>query len=314
MLRVFHRHSVFTMPEGLRNFFYSRRELLKELQDGVYNVISHWHKKYSKAFCVNAKRRLDDTRQAVKYIGRYLARAAIAEYRIEEYDGDNITFWYEDHDDGHKIRVTMNVLEFIGKITQHIVPKGFKTVRRYGIYSRRRNKISKEIVYLYNFIKQMSIDKLLRDKKQEAEKKKTWKERIIDNFGRNPIQCKRCGIEKILWKIWHKDYGIIYDIRETRNVEDYYMNPLVERRYTEKLYKYHCLKYKYWEWAPADIVDEFADMDIYCNEEYDEKQNSKRKGMPVMVCPNCNADFYYSGEKKEKEHSYLAEDDECIPF
>jgi len=249
MLRVVHRHSVFTMPEDLRNFFYSRRELLKELQDGVHNVISYWYKKnkkhdyevgviavvhtfgrdlkwnphihalvtegaidrnnnwwksvdyipypflkkawqkvlldiikkhfncyktrqiistlykkYPKGFYVNAKRRLDDTRQAVKYIGRYLARAAIAEYRIEEYDGERITFWYEDHDDGHKIRVTMAVLEFIGKITQHISPKGFKTVRRYGLYSRRRNKISKEIVHLYNFIKQMSIDKLLRDK------------------------------------------------------------------------------------------------------------------------------------------------------
>lgn len=50
---------------------------------------------------------------------------------------------------------------------------------------------------------------------------------------------------------------------------------------------------QYNEWAPDDIVDEFADMDVYCNEEYAEKQNSKRKGMPVMGYPNCNADFYY---------------------
>jgi len=55
-------------------------------------------------------------------------------------------------------------------------------------------------------------------------------------------------------------------------------------------------------------------MDSYCNEEYDENQNKKRKGMPVMVCPNCDADFYYTGEKKEEEHSYLIEDDECYPF
>jgi len=55
-------------------------------------------------------------------------------------------------------------------------------------------------------------------------------------------------------------------------------------------------------------------MDIYCNEEYDEEQNMKRKGMPVMVCPNCDGDFYYAGEKKEEEYSYLAGDDECIPF
>ncbi|KZL88456.1 IS91 family transposase [Clostridium magnum] len=327
MLRVVLRYSVFTMPEDLRNFFYSRRELLKELQDGVYNVISHWYKKnkncdyeveviavihtfgrdlkwnphvhalvtegavdknnkwwksveyipypflkkawqkvlldiikkhfncyktrqlisnmykkYPKGFYVNAKRRLDDTRQAVKYIGRYLARAAIAEYRIEEYDGDNVTFWYEDHDDGHKTRVSMNVLEFIGKITQHIVPKGFKTVRRYGLYSRRRNKISKEIVHLYNFIKQMSIERLLRDKKQEVEKKKTWKGRIIDSFGRNPIQCKRCEIEKILWKIWHNDYGIIYDIRETRNVEDILYDPVSRTPLHRKVIQISLLK------------------------------------------------------------------------
>jgi len=74
------------------------------------------------------------------------------------------------------------------------------------------------------------------------------------------------------------------------------------------------LKCKYWEWAPADVVDEFADMDVYCNEEYNDDQNRKRKGMPVMVCPNCDADFYYAGEKKEEEHSYFAEDDECMPF
>lgn len=92
------------------------------------------------------------------------------------------------------------------------------------------------------------------------------------------------------------------------------MKPLVERRYTEKSYKYHCFDCKYWEWVPVDVVEEFADMDNYCDEEYDTEQNKKRNGMPIMECPNCNADFYYAGEKKEEEHSYLAQDDECIPF
>ncbi len=305
MLRVGHRHSVFTIPEELRNYFYSRRELLKELQEGVYDVISYWYnknkkddyevgviavihtfgrdlkwnphvhalvtegaidkkynwwksveyipypflkkawqkvlldiikkhfnsyktrklissmyKRYPKGFYVNAKRKLKDTKQAIKYIGRYLARAAIAEYRIEKYDGEKVTFWYEDHDDGHKIRVTIGVLEFIGKITQHICPKGFKTVRRYGLYSRRKNKISKQIVHLYNFVKELSIDKFLKARELEKVKKKTWKQRIIDTFGRNPIKCSKCNKEKFLWKIWHKDYGMIYDIRETSNKEE----------------------------------------------------------------------------------------------
>ena len=45
MLRVVHRHSVFTLPKELRNYFYSKRELLKELQDGVNEVIKYWYNK-----------------------------------------------------------------------------------------------------------------------------------------------------------------------------------------------------------------------------------------------------------------------------
>ncbi|MCC5908956.1 MAG: transposase zinc-binding domain-containing protein [Clostridiaceae bacterium] len=36
MLKVTHRHSVFTIPEELRIYFYRNRKLLKELMDGVY--------------------------------------------------------------------------------------------------------------------------------------------------------------------------------------------------------------------------------------------------------------------------------------
>lgn len=89
---------------------------------------------------------------------------------------------------------------------------------------------------------------------------------------------------------------------------------MVEHKYTEKYYKYQCYKCNYWEWAPADVVEEFADMDEYCKEEYSLEQEGKRKGMPVMVCPNCDADFYYSGEKKVEEGSYLVDENEPFPF
>ena len=36
--------------------------------------------------------------------------------------------------------------------------------------------------------------------------------------------------------------------------------------------------------------------------------------MPVMVCPECDADFYYSGEKKNEEGSYWVDEDEPFPF
>lgn len=93
------------------------------------------------------------------------------------------------------------------------------------------------------------------------------------------------------------------------------MNPKeIEVKYVEKFYKYHCFKCDYTEWAPADIVDEFADMDIYCKSEYNNEQENRRKGMPVMECPNCCADFYYTGEKKTEEGSYWVDEDEPMPF
>lgn len=140
-------------------------------------------------------------------------------------------------------------------------------------------------MHLYNFMKQKTIKDLLHCKKKQTQKKKNWKKRIIESFGKNPLKCKRCGEEKILWKIWHKDYGVIYDISETSNVEDISYEPnWKDHKYTEKLYNYHCYKCNYWEWAPADFVDEFADMDEYCVDEYEEEQESKRKGMPVLEC------------------------------
>lgn len=52
-------------------------------------------------------------------------------------------------------------------------------------------------------------------------------------------------------------------------------------------------KYNYSEFSPADIVDEFTDMDEYFNGEYSSEQECKRNGIPVMDYPNCDADFYY---------------------
>ena len=45
MLNVKHCHSVFTIPEELRNYFYRKRTILKDLQDAVYQVISYYYNK-----------------------------------------------------------------------------------------------------------------------------------------------------------------------------------------------------------------------------------------------------------------------------
>lgn len=302
MLNVKHRHAVFTIPEELRNYFYKKRELLKELQDATYGVVSHYYKekvkgnhevglisvvhtfgsdlkwnphihalfteggidknnkwfkklshipykylrkswqklvldiikanfkdretqklinrlykKYNNGFYVNAQRDLTKIKEAAKYIGRYLSRPAIAEYRISEYDGKNVTFWYENKNPKEKVTVKMDALEFIGKLVNHIHPKGFRVVRRYGLYSRRKNKLSIEIVKLYNFIKQRNIFELIQKQKN---KKISFKERLIETFGVNPFKCTSCGNEMMLWEIWHRKYGVIYNVLDKSNYKN----------------------------------------------------------------------------------------------
>lgn len=299
MLNVTHRHAVFTIPEELRNYFYQKRQLLKDLQNAVYGVVSSyyknkvkgnhevgliavvhtfgsdlkwnphihalfteggidknnkWFKKishipynylrkswqklvldlikdnfkdirtkrlinrlyktYKEGFYVNAERDLTNIKQASKYIGRYLARPAIAEYRITNYDGKTVTFWYENKKPKKKITVTIDVLEFIGKLTQHIHPKGFRVVRRYGLYARVKNKLSIEIIKLYNFMKQRNIYEIIEDQKK---KKMSFKERLIETFGVNPFKCINCGSDMILWEVWHHKYGTIYDALDKSN-------------------------------------------------------------------------------------------------
>lgn len=45
MLNIKHRHAVFTIPQELRNYFYKKHELLKELQYVTYVLVSRYYKK-----------------------------------------------------------------------------------------------------------------------------------------------------------------------------------------------------------------------------------------------------------------------------
>jgi hypothetical protein len=86
----------------------------------VTNLVNELYQRYPKGFYVNAEKKMNDAKGAAKYIGRYLARPAIAEYRVEEYDGKVVRFWYEDHQKGKRVDKTLPVFEFLFMLIQHI--------------------------------------------------------------------------------------------------------------------------------------------------------------------------------------------------
>ena len=75
--------------------------------------------------------------------------------------------------------LTRGTLYFTLLLIRHIPDRNFKTIRYYGLYSRR-NKAK--------------VDKILKIKRNKIPKK-GWKEKVEAGTGKNPLMCLRCEIE-----------------------------------------------------------------------------------------------------------------------
>ena len=113
-------------------------------------------KDYPNGFYINAKSRMKSARGAARYIGRYLARPAIAEYRILSYDGRNVTFWYKSHETNERVEETVTAQVFVGRLLMHITPKYFKMVRLYGVYAGSYKCKSSEVFWVIAIHKKWS--------------------------------------------------------------------------------------------------------------------------------------------------------------
>ena len=94
------------------------------------------YRKDKNGFYVYAKPALSDTNTVIKYISRYLGRPVIALSRIDSYDGDNVTFHYNRHEDNVFVQKTIPAIDFIKLLIQHIPERNFKMTRYYGLYAR----------------------------------------------------------------------------------------------------------------------------------------------------------------------------------
>lgn len=171
------------------------------------SFINHLFRENAKGFYVNGESKMSSSRYTARYIGRYLARPALAEYRITGYDGREVIFWYKSHQTGNKVYKKLSAIEFIELLVDHIPPKGFKMVRRYGLYSRRSKHTAMEVLEGSKRFIQKSLEFI-----SDIPAKLSWRERMIRSFGKDPLVCGSCHQEMELWRIWHPAYGTIYDL------------------------------------------------------------------------------------------------------
>lgn len=119
-------------------------------------------------------------------------RPVIATSRIDNYDGDTVTFHYNRHEDNKYIEETLPAIDFIKRLIRHIPEKHFKMIRYGGLYARHRE-----------------IDKTLfraisKNKHRIYRNFNQWRTAILLSFGYDPLECPDCKHKMVLLELYYK--------------------------------------------------------------------------------------------------------------
>ena len=153
------------------------------LNDKSFKVLKNkLYKKYKKGFYVYAeKKKFKNLKQGVEYITRYCGRVAISENRILNYDGNNVTFCYNDHKDNSYHEVTVTASQFITILLKHLLPNNFKIIRYFGFY-RKKHPLHDKMVMMVSTETNKIRKQILK-----------YALSIQKFFNYNPFNCPKCG-------------------------------------------------------------------------------------------------------------------------
>ena len=111
--------------KGKLKAIFEKEGLLPEIDKEV------WFKKFN----VNSQALKHNNEGAVKYLAPYVFKIAISDSRIISCEKRKVTFSYTKKGSRRKRRITLDVMEFIRRYLQHVLPDGFMKVRYYGFMS-----------------------------------------------------------------------------------------------------------------------------------------------------------------------------------
>jgi len=168
------------------------RKHLPQNKSSLNPIIDWCFKNRTNGFVIFADRVIKDSKQrALSYVARYTRHPPISKRRILGYDGTRVSFSYEAY--SKEFTKTMPKFEFIKAVLQHTTSKQFKTVRRFGLYSRR------------SLAKYEIAKSLLPSQTPETTTQFNWRQNITALTNKDPLVCESCGQEMILFSITYVD-------------------------------------------------------------------------------------------------------------
>ncbi|MCP3676385.1 MAG: hypothetical protein GY721_02005 [Deltaproteobacteria bacterium] len=178
--------------------------------EGVAEVIEEMWERYPNGLVAHLQEKaVPKVAGLARYIAKYVVSPPMALSRLIEYDREKgkVKYWYKDHKSGQRREEEMEREQFIGRMVQHILPKGFKRIRYYGLQATCKLKKVGGIVK--GAVERVVVGVL--DVGESGMKKLSYRARMKRAYGKDPLMCERCGVEMWLWKIWHPEYGEIHD-------------------------------------------------------------------------------------------------------
>ena len=141
---------------------------------------------YGKKWVLYAKRPFGGSDQVLSYLGKYTHRVAISSYRIAEVEGARITIRTRDQ------RTTqLGSNEFIRRFLLHILPKGFRKIRHYGLMASTnvptRLALAREILSPESDSQEKQVEPTNDDIDSE-----TWEDLLERLVGEQARLCPRC--------------------------------------------------------------------------------------------------------------------------
>ena len=126
---------------------------------------------------VTVQKGIYEPEQIVRYIGRYIKRAPLSEYKIKDINDGTISFECKDYRQsiGGKPRPVVVALlahEFLQRLTSHVPLEGFHIVRYYGAY---HGQVSNAL----------------------PPQRRSWREIQVEHSGADPLVCLHCGCELV---------------------------------------------------------------------------------------------------------------------
>ena len=89
--------------------------------------------------------------KALVYLGRYLYRGVIQEKDILSCQNGNVTFRYLDSKSKRYQKKTVSGADFLRRVLQHVLPRGFRRARNYGFLHPNSKSLIRLLTLVFHF-------------------------------------------------------------------------------------------------------------------------------------------------------------------